>query len=440
MKRFFRFSLFALMVVVTVTAVVLAYVGYYRVRSARFDSLQNELQASGGALTLTSEIGEDPSVRPEPSWADGVFGPNAFAELEEVTLFLNQPAPGLVGRVIGFDSPVCLNAYGKGISDDDAAVIGRSAIEELDLDSTSLTVKGYESIAKASKLHHLTLVGGETKPENLAPLTNCRGLTELTLIDAEMTPELVAAVAKLNSVRDLFLYQVRWPSEEAWQAIGKLSQLESLRITSSKTPAGAAPTLHELPNLKRIAIDFGELASFDGVRVSPELVQELVAIQSLETLDVGLLKCDPPLDAWPSMEALTNLTQLSLLKVRGVADFTTIPTASNLTSLAVGEGFQDATLADLTKLTKLESLTIESDKVTDKVIPSLQGLPKLKYLNLGGSAISDDGIDELAKIKTLREVILGPQITKEGAARLKEALPQCKITLVGTTSNVRTTL
>ncbi|EAQ78298.1 hypothetical protein [Blastopirellula marina] len=408
MKRFFRFSLLALMLAVTVVAVLLAYVGYYRIRSARFASLQSELAANGGAVTLTTET-EEEDEQPAPGWADGLFGENAFAELEEVTLFLNQPAPGLVGRVIRFDSPVCMNAYGQGISDDDAVAIGASSIEELDLDSTTLTPKGYAVLARARQLKHLTLVGGETEAEKLAPMADCASLSELTLIDAEMTPELVAAIAKIQSLRDLFLYQVRWPSAAGWQALGKLAQLETLRITSSKTPAGAAPALRELSNLKHIEIDFGELRSFDGVRVSPEFVQELTAIKSLESLDIGLMKVDPPLDTWPALDGLTKLTQLSLLKVRGVEDFTAIDTATQLVSLSIGEGFSDATLAGLDKLTKLEQLTIEGDTVTDEAIAIL------------------------ANLKTLRQVTLGPNVTKKAAQRLKDALPKCKITLMSST-------
>lgn len=416
MKRFFRFSLLALMVVVTLFAVVLAYVGYYRLRSSRFESVRSELQASGGSLTLTSELDEEPGLPSEPHWTEGLVGPNAYAELDEVTLFLNQPRPGLVSRVISFDSPVCLNAYGQGIGDEDAAAIARSAIEELDLDSTSLTVEGYASIAKAQNLSHLALVGQEITAEHLAPLANCGSLSKLTLIDAEMTPEIVAAIAKIAAVRELFLYQTRWVDAAAWQAVGDLTQLQTLRITSSKTPADAVPPLSEMTSLKHLAIDHGELASFDGVRVSPEFIAALATATSLESLNIGLMKCDPPLDAWPAMDKLTNLTQLSLLKVRGVTDLSAIATASNVKSLAIGEGFDDASLVDLNKLTRLTQL------------------------NAGSAAITDAGIDDLAKIKTLREVTLGPHVTEEAAKRLKAALPECKITLVSLNGKETATL
>ncbi|PQO43257.1 leucine-rich repeat domain-containing protein [Blastopirellula marina] len=434
MKRFFRFSLFALMAVVTVAAVLLSYVGYYRVRSSRFDTIRNELQANGGAFSLTSEA-DDAPAQAESSWTESVFGPNAFAELDEVTLFLNQPAPGLVSRVLDFDSPVCINAYGKGIGDEDAAAIGSSAIEELDLDSTSLTPEGYASIAKASYLKHLTLVSQETATANLAPLAKCRSLSELTLIDAEMTPELVAAVAEIKTLRELFLFQVRWPSEAGWQAMNQLTQLETLRITSSKTPPGTSPALGDLSNLRRIEIDAGELKSFDGVRVSPEFVEALATVDSLQTLEVGLMKVEPPLAVWPSMSELPGLTRLSLAKVRGVEDFSTVTTATSLTSLDIGEGFQNSSLTNFAELKRLTQLTIDSDQVTDEAVAYLQGLPKLTELNAGGAGFTDNAIDELAKIKTLRKLTLGPQVTKEAAERLKEALPKCQITLVNSTGN-----
>lgn len=433
MKRFFRFSLFALMGAVTITALLLSYVGYYRVRSARFDSVQQELAANGGAVTLTGD--DDPNARPAKSWTDGIFGRYAFAELEEVTLFLSQPAPGLVGRVLSFDSPVCINAYGKGVRDEEATALGSSAIEELDLDSTSLTPQGYAALAKASHLKHLTLVGKETTTANLAPLAASRSLSELSLIDAEMTPELVAAVAQIAPLRELFLFQVRWPSDEGWQALNQLTQLETLRITSSKTPPGTSPALGDLTNLRRFDIDAGDLKSFDGVRVSPEFVEALATINSLETLEIGLMKVEPPLAVWPSLEDMPGLTRLSLLKVRGVEDFSTVTTAANLKSLDVGEGFRSSSLTNFAELKQLTQLTIDSDQVTDYAIDYLQGLPLLTELNAGGAGFTDDAIDELAQIQTLQKITLGPQVTKEGAERLKKALPKCQITLVNGAGN-----
>jgi hypothetical protein len=58
----------------------------------------------------------------------------------------------------------------------------------------------------------------------------------------------------------------------------------------------------------------------------------------------------------------------------------------------------------------------------------LRGLKDIKFLNLGGTQVTDAGIvqlKELTSLKTLR--ILDTQVTDAGVEDLKKALPQCDI-------------
>ena len=58
----------------------------------------------------------------------------------------------------------------------------------------------------------------------------------------------------------------------------------------------------------------------------------------------------------------------------------------------------------------------------------LSSFSMLRGLNLKGSTITDDGLKVLAVIKSLKEVDLtDTDVTPEGVAELRKALPNCKI-------------
>ena len=66
--------------------------------------------------------------------------------------------------------------------------------------------------------------------------------------------------------------------------------------------------------------------------------------------------------------------------------------------------------------------------ITDVGISHLQGLTKLKGLNLTGTRISDEGLEYLKGMKSLQILKLGgTNVTKEGFEKLKQTLPKCKI-------------
>ncbi len=98
------------------------------------------------------------------------------------------------------------------------------------------------------------------------------------------------------------------------------------------------------------------------------------------------------------------------------------------TGFAAGKEIKgELTKADLERVTALGfsygGLTNEGLK---EVVAKL---PKLTYLDLGRTKITDVGLKEVAKMKQLKELDLtnAKTVTKEGVAELQEALPKCKI-------------
>ena len=67
--------------------------------------------------------------------------------------------------------------------------------------------------------------------------------------------------------------------------------------------------------------------------------------------------------------------------------------------------------------------------VEDKDLVHLRKIPNLKTLDLRGTHVTDDGLDNLAAIDSLEFVTLQQSgVSPEGVERLRKALPKAEIT------------
>jgi hypothetical protein len=67
-------------------------------------------------------------------------------------------------------------------------------------------------------------------------------------------------------------------------------------------------------------------------------------------------------------------------------------------------------------------------KVADVGLEHLKGLTRLGWLNLWGTKVTDVGLNPLAGLATLQSLnLLFTDVTTDGAKRLQQTLPNCKI-------------
>jgi len=85
-------------------------------------------------------------------------------------------------------------------------------------------------------------------------------------------------------------------------------------------------------------------------------------------------------------------------------------------------------------LTSLRILDLGGTQVTDAGLEHLEGLTNLEVLGLAGTRVTDAGLERLKGMTSLRRLELhrvknAPymQVTDEGVKKLQEALPDCKI-------------
>jgi len=67
-------------------------------------------------------------------------------------------------------------------------------------------------------------------------------------------------------------------------------------------------------------------------------------------------------------------------------------------------------------------------RLKNSALAVLESFPDLRVLDVSHSMITDDGLKEIAKLKTLRKVLFSPgYVTDAGVAELKKALPECVV-------------
>jgi hypothetical protein len=102
---------------------------------------------------------------------------------------------------------------------------------------------------------------------------------------------------------------------------------------------------------------------------------------------------------------------------------------SPVNRVELGREATDADLADLCELRQLDSLYLRQTRVSEDGLRIVAQLPQLRRLGLCGENITDAGLRRLEAMQGLeeRQLFKCPNITEEGLARLRKALPGCTI-------------
>jgi hypothetical protein len=90
----------------------------------------------------------------------------------------------------------------------------------------------------------------------------------------------------------------------------------------------------------------------------------------------------------------------------------------------------------LRKEFKVDSIDFSDIRRTELTIgrnqTTLAGLKDLQILNIEGPQVTDDWLDRMAAMKSLRQVIIGgAQVSEEAIARLHRSLPEVQIYVNG---------
>ena len=176
-------------------------------------------------------------------------------------------------------------------------------------------------------------------------------------------------------------------NREAWDHLRLFRYLERLEV-SGCTPG---------PNLK---VDFSGFLHLRSAAIveTPFSAQDIRTLAQLPELQDAIFKRKQCIDEW--LPGIGQLRHLRMLEIQG--------------------DVSDRGMDSLAGLEALESLSVESDRITSNVVPALAKLKNLQALTLSHTRIDDEGLRQLAALKGLTGLHLAGSdgISDQGVAFL----------------------
>lgn len=375
----FRFSLRAFLVGVTLLAILAACAGDYWKRVLRQRAIVRQLQAAGGDIYYdyqdTKGHGKRLDATPYgPALLRSFLGDDAFSAVDTVFLENTGDQTSTLLELLP-DFPKLENLYLRNLdlSDDDLRLIATKLnLVGLSLTETRVSAKGLAELAASRRLSALTLHGTVFGDDNIQGLADLTQLTHLQLIRTDITSTGFASLSKLKRLRRLDVWgDVVQMSDNEMTYLAKLTMLEHLDVQPTAISDLGLKQLQNLRGLRQIRLRSSAIAD-DGI-------QHLVNMRQLEVLD--------------------------------------------LTASKIG----DAGLEQLACLESLADLKLHGTKVTDAGIPHLARLRNLRFLDFTNTVVTDASLSALQGLTSLERISVGPHVTCSGAQELQKILPHCTI-------------
>jgi uncharacterized protein YjbI with pentapeptide repeats len=364
-RRWCQFSLWTLLIAVSVFCVMAGWIGY-RMRRARehqdrvaaVEKAVAEIEKLGGTLTFAYE------KRRPYTWLEYQF---------------DDPGPA-----------------------DDAVRVLRVKVVNLVLPNVTDA-----HVAHLSALKHFALLRLNGTDVAQIDLANLKDLSNRAQTNRDRVAVIEKMVAKIEQLGGNVTSEYEERRDQTWMEKllddpGGLDDPVGVATITGVNLWQANDTDATLEHVSGlIAIRFVYL---DRTNVTDEGLEQLRGLPKLERLFLPRTRVSNA-----GLEHLKGLPNLKALDLGG----------TNIT---------DAGLVHLKGLIHLQYLGLSEANVTDAGLEHLAGLANLKYLNLSETKVTDAGLEKLKGLTHLEELYLRDTIvTDEGVKKLQRALPNCDI-------------
>ncbi len=305
--------------------------------------------------------------------------------------------------------------------------------------------RSLDRLATFKKLEELSLFSAEVDGALLRQLSHCPQLRSLRLVNIQAGEGFTQNIHALKTVEKIFVTHGLWKeagelafqkglttglltlpklrsgiridrlTDEIWQKlVSKADQWEELRIDGIR-PGFDVAQLRELRQFRNLRV----------LKLShvPLRDEGLAWLRTLEELEELTLWCTGL--SGPGLEELSELAKLRRLLLaiesRNVKpDLAALAQLSQLRRLQImGFGFEAMQFRPLAKCHELTTLTISEGQTDDRLLNEFANHPNLRILNLSESDITNDGLNSISRIGTLREFTGRGNFTSEGIRSLK---------------------
>ena len=248
--------------------------------------------------------------------------------------------------------------------------------------------------------------------------------------DSEITYVRIESDAPAEVIRDLPGIQLLWlegslVTDATMRYLEGRSGPAQLYIIDTNITAVGLSNLEKMSDLRGM--------SLKGKNVSDEWLEQLSQIGIIRQLEFLLMNnCGVTDHGLKLLENSTHIENLGLpdAKITDVG-LKYIKNFSGLYSLNLDNtNISDAGMENLSAFTKLKILSLNNTKLTDVGFKQLRKLTHLGYLSLAGTSITDASLEIIAGFHNLETLdVSNTQVSPMGVSRLRNALPNCSVTL-----------
>lgn len=309
-------------------------------------------------------------------------------------------------------------------------------LRTLKIDMAHFNDRGMENVSNLTQLENLDTHWVEsTTDRGITYLKNLPNLKQLDIAHAKLNDKAMLDLRQISRLESLYL-PYSGITDEGFKHIAQLNNLRYLRSNSSSGSPLTDKSLYSigtLTNLEELGIA-GKGFTDEGMKHIAKLTKlkrlslfragqvtnkGLIELASLKSLNYLSLSCRVPISALKSFNNLKNLYFLSLRNIHQDNSVLDISGLINLERLRLSlsyerkgksviyEPFQNEDLKCLSKLHRLQTLTLAGAGINNEGISNISGLTNLIHLNIicpGETQINDDSLKYLTNMKRLYEI------------------------------------
>ena len=287
-------------------------------------------------------------------------------------------------------------------------------LRKISLNETRITDAGLSHLAEVPTLEDVQVVRSSNL-ENKETITD-EGLAHLCLltelrsisVGSSITDKGLVHLAAIPHLRQLRLLSSKI-TDAGMKHVERLTELEELWLSDAQITDAGLAHLTSLHRLKKLHLGGTKITDAGLVHLKELSQLEELELDSTAVSDAGLVH----------LRELTNLRKLNL----GDSDRKkTSPTISKKPPLT-GEG-----LKHLQGLTKLKYLDLDGRPITNAGLSDIEKLTQVEYLSLDTTRITDEGLEHLHPLKQLQLVnVKSTKVTRQGVAELRKVLPKLEV-------------
>ena len=322
----------------------------------------------------------------------------ALPNLRSLRLDQSPISDETVETIWGFAKVEDVNFEGCNISDVAFRNVSKcTTIKRLRVAKTQITDAGLAHLRELQQLELLDL-SECVRVTNLG-LAHLRGLVKLRNLSVGSPLITNEGLANFSGMTNMVAIAIKEcaVTDEGFIALAGMTKLTEFDIF--KTPAGdrALEVVSNAKNIAKLKLR-GSGVTNDG------LVAHIAKFENLVSLDLGETETSDR--ALAAIGKLKKLEDLNLLRTKGT----------------------DAGVASLVGL-KLKRLNLDDiQAIGDGVVPHVAKMPSLEFLHLGKTSITDEGLQGLAALVNLKDLILtNTAVSKRARQELQSRLPKAKI-------------